>query len=71
MPIDSYTTQSFVLSLLQFSELYSNCTTKRDHLKKSKFKKFYQVFSIIASTCTGILLIYKKSGSCTIMPIDS
>ena len=58
MQIDSYTTQSFILSLLQFSELYSNCTTYGGNLKKSKFKKFYQVFSIIASTCTGIQLIY-------------
>ena len=58
MPIDSKTTQSFILSLLQFSELYSNCTTYGDNLKKSKFKKFYQAFSIIASTCTGIQLNY-------------
>ena len=41
------------------------------NLKKSKFKKFHQVFSIIASTCTGIQLIFKKIGSCTIMQIDS
>ena len=26
----------------------------RWQFKNSKFKKFYQVFSIIASTCTGI-----------------
>ena len=26
-----------------------------------KFKKFYQVFSIIASTCTGIQLIFIKN----------
>ena len=32
----------------------------RGNLKKYKFKKFYQVFSIIASTCTGIQLIYKN-----------
>ena len=30
----------------------------RWQFKKSKFKKFYQVFSIIALTCTGIQLIY-------------
>ena len=54
MPIDSYTTQSFILCLLQFSELYSNCTTYGNNLKQSKFKKFYKVFSIITSTCTGI-----------------
>ena len=35
--------------------MYSNL-----RLKKSKFKKFYQVFSIIASTCTGIQIIYKN-----------
>ena len=58
MPIDSWTTQSFILSILQFSELYSNCTTYGDNLKKCKFKKIYQVFSIISSTCTGIQLIY-------------
>ena len=39
MQIDSLTTQSFILSLLQFSELYSNCTTLGGNLKKSKFKK--------------------------------
>ena len=54
MPIVSKTTQSFILCLLQFSELYSNCTTLGDNLKNSIFKKFYQVFSIIASNCTGI-----------------
>ena len=30
----------------------------RGNLKKYKFKKFYEVFSIITSTCTGIQLIY-------------
>ena len=58
MPIDSETTKCFILCLLQFSELYSNCTTYSDNLKQSKFKKFYQIFSIIASTFTGIQLIY-------------
>ena len=42
-----------------------------DNLNKSKFTIFYQVFSIIASTCTGIKLIYKKSGMYTIILIDS
>ena len=70
MPIDSQTTQSFILCLLQFSELYRNCTTYGDNLKQYKFKKFYKVFSILASTYTGIQLNYKKSGRCTIMPID-
>ena len=54
MQIDSCTTQSFILCLLQFSELYSNCTTYGDNLKQYKFKKFYKVFSILASTYTGI-----------------
>ena len=58
MPIDSYTTKSFILCLLQFSDLYRYCTTYSDNLKQSKFKKFYQIFSIIASTCAGIQLIY-------------
>ena len=58
MPINSYTTKSFILCLLQFSELYSYCTTYSDNFKQSKFKKFYRIFSIIAYTCTGIQLIY-------------
>ena len=41
MPIDSKTFQCFIHSQLQISELYSNCTTWGDNLKKSKFKKFY------------------------------
>ena len=57
MPIESKTTEIFIPSLLQISKLYRNCTTLVDNLKNSKFKKFYQVFSIIASTCTGIQLI--------------
>ena len=58
MPIDSKTSQCFIHFQLQISELYSYCTTKGGNLKKSKFKIFYKVFSIIASTCTGIQLIY-------------
>ena len=59
MPIDSYTSQCFILSQLQILELYSNYTCNlRWQFKQSKFKKIYQVFSIISSTCTGIQLIY-------------
>ena len=54
MQIQSLTSQSLIHSQLQISELYSNFTTYGHNLKKSKFKKNYQVFSIIASTCTGI-----------------
>ena len=61
MPIDSKTFQCFIHSQLEISELYSNFTTYSDNLKNSKFKKFYQVFSIISSTCTGIHLNFIKN----------
>ena len=41
MPIDSYTSQCYIHSQLQISELYNNRTTQGVNLKKSKFKKFY------------------------------
>ena len=41
MPIDSQTTQSFIPSLLQFLELYNNCTTYGGNLKKSKFNMYF------------------------------
>ena len=41
MPIDSNTSQCFIHSQLQISELYSNCTTEGDNFKKSKFNKYF------------------------------
>ena len=68
MLIDFQTSQCFIHSQLKISEMYSNCITSGVNLEKVQIKK---ILSIIASTCTGIHLIYKKSGRCTIMPIDS